>query len=227
MAGGTVGPPSAPRSVSAESDIDSRVPAAIYARVSLADEEDPKKQNPENQLIPLRAHYSKHFRIVAEYVDRESAWRDVDRPAFEKMLQDAETGKFKVVLVWAFDRLQRRGIKATFDLLDRLARCGVIVQSYTEPLEALPPGPMRDFFLAAKAVLAQFESEAISRRTKAGIERRRAAGLPIGRPKGSKNKLPYVRRRRAAPSASRGDIKAVEDYLRSFGKGDLEDLPAL
>lgn len=160
--------------------------------------------------------------MVREYVDKESAWRDKVRPEFERMLEDAARRDFKAVVVWAYDRLQRKGVGPTFSLLDRLAGMGVMVYSYTEPVDSLPPGPMRDIFISVKAAVAQMESEAISRRTKAGIERHRAAGGRHGRPKGSRDILPRIGPKRIKKlGITPEEDREMTLYLRNIhaGKG--------
>ena len=61
--------------------------------------------------------------------------------------------------------------------------CDVISyqEAFTETISTSPE--MRDIFLAVYGWVANMESKKISERTKAGMERARAGGKNVGRPK--------------------------------------------
>ena len=92
-------------------------------------------------------------------------------------------------MIWSLDRLSRRGIRGTFDLLERLTKAGVHVLSYQEEFTTSMADPMiRELMLSLLAWVAGMESKRLSERTIAGIERSRADGGAHGRPKGSMDK---------------------------------------
>jgi DNA invertase Pin-like site-specific DNA recombinase len=147
---------------------------AIYARVST----DNKGQDPENQLLQLRAI---GYVVVREYVDRESGAKGTDqRKQFGRLFADAARREFDMVLVW----FTRNGMAATVVDLQRLNSYGVSFSfhSYSEPHLSTDNELVRDVLLAVLASLAKLEREKISQRTKAGLERARAKGERLGRP---------------------------------------------
>jgi DNA invertase Pin-like site-specific DNA recombinase len=152
---------------------------ALYARVST----DDKGQDPENQLPRLREFAAaRGWRIEREYVDQESAalGKAHRRPAFREMLREAWEGGFDVLLFWSLDRFTREGALPTLELLNRLSGSGVKWQSFTEQyLSTL--GVWGDAIVAVLATIARQETIRQSERVKAGIARRRAKGLPVGR----------------------------------------------
>ena len=76
--------------------------AVIYGRVSKNDE----SQDPMNQLKPLRDYANAlQAEIVGEYVDLTSGGGSADRVNFLRMLDDADKGKFDLVLIWALDEV--------------------------------------------------------------------------------------------------------------------------
>jgi hypothetical protein len=86
----------------------------------------------------------------------------------------------------------RRCMAATVAHLQRLASHGVAFRSFTEEYLSTENELVRNVLLAVLASLAKLEREKISQRTKAGLERARAAGKPLGRPKfsdGGREKL--------------------------------------
>jgi DNA invertase Pin-like site-specific DNA recombinase len=97
-----------------------------------------------------------------------------------------------VLLVWALDRLTRQGIRALLGLIERFDQAGVRIVSLREPwLDTL--GQTRDLVLAVLAWVAQMESDRHAERVRAGLDKRRAAGLPVGRQPGAVDKAPRKR----------------------------------
>jgi len=153
----------------------------IYARVST----DDKGQDPENQLRQLRAWCGHMGHTVArEYVEQQNGGKGIEyRRQLDRMFADAARREFDLLLVWSLDRLSREGMAATVGHLQRLGSHGVIFRSFTEQHLATDNELVRDVLLAVLASLAKVEREKISQRTKAGLERARAMGKHIGRPK--------------------------------------------
>ena len=146
---------------------------AIYARVSTAD----KGRDPENQLRQLRDWCRRMgYPIVREYVERENGGKGVEyRKQLAAMFAGAARRDFDLLLVWSLDRFSREGMAATIGHLQRLASHGVGFRSYTEEHLSTDNELVRNILLATLASLAKLEREKISQRTKAGLERARAA----------------------------------------------------
>ncbi len=154
---------------------------AVYLRVS----KDDGSQDPENQILQLREFCERWegHELVAEYVDRESGRKGRrERRDFDRMFADAAARRFDVLLIWALDRFSREGIRKTLAYLERLDQCGVAFKSYTEPFLDTDNELLAHIVLAVTSYYAQLEAMRISDRTKAGLERARAAGKVIGRP---------------------------------------------
>ena len=154
---------------------------AIYARVSTGD----KGQDPENQLRQLRGWCQRMGHpIVREYVEHENGGRGVEyRKQLAAMFAAAARRDFDLLLVWSLDRFSREGMAATISHLQRLASHGVGFRSFTEEHLSTENELVRNILLATLASLAKLEREKISQRTKAGLERARAKGMVLGRPK--------------------------------------------
>ena len=76
--------------------------------------------------------------MVAVYRNLQSAWSDKERPDFERMLRDAASGAFDVLLVWKFDRLARSVL--TFERAVRgLTGCGIEFASLSESVDTTTP----------------------------------------------------------------------------------------
>src|SRR5437868_4753375 len=150
--------------------------AALYCRVSTAE------QNNENQLLQLRRFAeSQGWVIVAEYTDEVSgAKSEKDRPAFREMFATASRREFDVLLFWSLDRLSREGVLPTLHYLNRLSNYGIKWRSFSEQyIDSC--GVFADAVISIMAVIARQENIRRSERTRAGLERARAQGRPLGR----------------------------------------------
>jgi DNA invertase Pin-like site-specific DNA recombinase len=156
---------------------------AIYCRVSKSDE----SQNPENQLVPLRKFAETlNYKVVREYVDYASGGNS-NRPQFQQMLKDAQQHKFEVILIWALDRFSREGILNTLGYLKTLRQANVGLKSLQESWVDTTDLGMGELLIAILSWVADQERKRIIERTKAGLERAKANGKVLGRPKGAKD----------------------------------------
>ena len=162
--------------------------AAIWSRVS-SDE-----QECENQVLQLRAFAERrNLEIVSIYRVEQSGFRGEHRHALDRVMAEARSRRFSVLLVWSLDRLSREGPLATLQLMDRFARLDVHVVSLQEPWTEVG-SELRDLLLALVGWVARYESQRRSERTRAGLQRAVAEGKRLGRPPGSKDRR---RRRRS------------------------------
>jgi DNA invertase Pin-like site-specific DNA recombinase len=170
---------------------------AIWARVSTSD------QHAENQLNVLRQWAADlGLDVAAEFITEDSAWEDglangkgADFEAQRsEMLAGVRRGKYGVVLIWAIDRLSRKGSEDMIRYLRLLAENGADVRSDQESWLNTSDPMTRELLVGIFATLAKYESTRRSERIKAGLARRKAEGLPVGgRKLGAKN-----RKRRAS-----------------------------
>ncbi len=162
--------------------------AALYLRVST------DKQEAENQRAALERFAAAHDYDVIQIYEDVASGLDPGRNAFNRMMKDARVRRrrdWDVLLFWAWDRITRRGIQATFSIMKRMEQTGIEWESLQEPfLSSVAPAAMRELLAAIIGWVAEQESRMISKRTKAAIARRRALGQPWGRPPGAKDKKP-------------------------------------
>ena len=89
-------------------------------------------------------------------------------------------------MVWRYDRFAR-STQALVNALKEFKNLGIDFISYQENIDTTTPTGELIFHVMAS--LAQFESALISERVKAGMQRAKAQGKNISRPKLAKNKL--------------------------------------
>lgn len=148
--------------------------AALYLRVSTGMQTIENQRAGVEHLAAARGH-----EIVDVFQEQVSA--TARRPEYERMMNAARRGKFRVLIIWALDRFGRSmdgNLRAVLEL-DRL---GIQIISLSEPwLDT--GGPVRDLLVAIFSWVAQQERARLIERTNAGLARARAAGKVIGRPR--------------------------------------------
>jgi DNA invertase Pin-like site-specific DNA recombinase len=148
--------------------------AAVYARVSTFDQE------PENQLAELRRYTGARGWTADEYVDKGISGAKDRRPALDCLLVGARRRRFDVLVCWRLDRLGRN-LRHLITLLEELQALGIAFVSLNEGIDATTPaGKLQMHILGA---IAEFERARIAERVKAGLQRARAQGKRLGRPR--------------------------------------------
>lgn len=181
---------------------------AIYARVSTKD----GSQDVQNQIDQLlRFAQSQNWHVETIYTDQASGSKS-DRDAFQKMFAAASRREFDVLLFWSLDRLSREGVVQTLNYLERLTSYGIHYRSFTEQyLDST--GIFKEAVIGILAAIAKQERVRIRERTMAGLERARAKGKTLGRPRFSdeypKKALQIIRLREQGKSL-RQIAKAME-----------------
>ena len=148
--------------------------AAAYARVSTG------KQDLEVQLEEIRQFAArKGWTLVATYADVASGARE-DRIDFRRLLADAAKGKLEVVIVQRFDRAAR-SVKQLVETLEHLRRCRASFVSLKEDVDTSTPAG--ELIFHVMAAIGQFERALIGDRIRSGLERAKALGKVVGRPR--------------------------------------------
>ncbi len=158
---------------------------ALYARVST------NGQDPETQLLALR-DYSKArgLEVFSEYVDVGISGSKDSRPALNRLMADARKRRFDAVLVARFDRFARstRHLVLALEEFDAL---GVDFISLSESIDTSTP--MGRMVYTVIAAVAELERSLIRERVIMGLQRAKAQGKKLGRPKVKANEAQLVR----------------------------------
>lgn len=153
--------------------------AALYARVSTRN----GHQDPEVQLMALRQVAERAgWTVIEEYVDNGisgAKGRD-KRPAFDRLCRDATRRKFDVIMAWSVDRLGR-SLQDLISFLGDVHSQGVDLYLDRQGVDTTTPGGKALFQMMG--VFAEFERAIIRERIYARLEKARAKGSRLGRPK--------------------------------------------
>jgi DNA invertase Pin-like site-specific DNA recombinase len=176
------------------------IPAAAWFRVSSG------HQEADNQ-VPDMEHFAGHhgYEIGPRYEVTDTPWKNGGGKEYQRILKqalaDAHAGRFKVLIVWALDRIVRDdegGAEAALRIMRQFRQAGVMVVSVKESW-LNGPREVQDVLVAFAGWMAERESARRSERIRTGLGRRRAEGLPVGRQPGAIDK---AKRKRAGYVAS-------------------------
>jgi DNA invertase Pin-like site-specific DNA recombinase len=181
--------------------------AALYVRVST------DGQTVDNQRLALEAVCEQRgWQVVEVYADNgvSGAKGRNQRPGLDALLKDASRGRFNVVLAWALDRLGR-SLLDLLDTLSELETVGVALVLHQQAIDTTTAAG-RMFFQVTGA-FAEFERAMIRSRVKAGLERAKARGVRLGRPRTGAKVEAVIRARLA-----RGD--GIKKVAKALGVGN-------
>ena len=151
--------------------------AAIYVRVSTG------QQTTENQEAALIKLAEKAGWEVSEiYRDHgvSGAKKRSERPAFNKMQNDAVQRRFDIILAWSVDRLGR-SLQDLVEFLTEMHSLEVDLVLHQQGLDTTTPAGKAMFQMMG--VFAEFERAIIKDRVNAGLQRAKENGVKLGRPK--------------------------------------------
>jgi len=152
---------------------------ALYARVSTKNSQDP-----ETQLLALREYAkARELEVFSEYVDVGISGSKDSRPALNQLMEDARKRRFDAVLVARFDRFAR-STRHLVLALEEFNALGVDFISLSECIDTSTP--MGKMVYTVIAAVAELERSLIRERVIMGLQRAKAQGKRLGRPRGSK-----------------------------------------
>jgi DNA invertase Pin-like site-specific DNA recombinase len=150
--------------------------AALYARVSTTNGQDPTMQTRELKEYCER----RGWKIAGEYVDAGISGAREKRPELDRLMADAHRRRFDAIVVWKFDRFAR-SVSHLLRALETFKALGIEFVSLSEQVDtSTPTGRMIFTVLGA---VAELERSLIAERVRAGLRNARAKGKRLGRPK--------------------------------------------
>jgi len=115
-----------------EEEMNEKKRAAIYVRVSTAEQET------DMQEAELREYCERRGWSFVVYRDKGQSGAKQDRPALNSLLGDLRKRKFDVVVVWALDRLAR-SLKQLLTISEECRSLGVDLVSLKQNFDTTLP----------------------------------------------------------------------------------------
>jgi DNA invertase Pin-like site-specific DNA recombinase len=163
--------------------------AALYVRVSTAD----RGQTVENQLQPLQEAAGRlGWTIVGVFRDEgiSGSWGRQKRPGLDALLKGVARKEFDIVAAWSVCRLGR-SLSDLIGLLGELRSRDIDLYLHQQALDTSTPSGRMLFGMLG--VFSEFERAMIRDRVMAGLDRARASGKRLGRPRTTPFKIGRIR----------------------------------
>ena len=152
---------------------------AIYSRVSTHDQ-DEQLQVPRLRDFCNRLGYE----IYKEYSDVASG-KNANRPGWKALQSDARRGEFEAIIVVKLDRIMR-SLAQLLDVLQDFEKRRISIITLDQGTIDMSSANSR-LQISIIAMVAQWEREIISERTKEALRAKKARGEVLGRPSANFN----------------------------------------
>ncbi len=201
-----------------------KIRAALYARVSTTNGQDPEMQVRELREYCRRRRWA----VAREYVDVGISGTKAKRPELDRLMADAQRRRLDAVVVWRFDRFAR-SVSHLLRALENFRALGVEFVSLSEQVDtSTPTGKMVFTVLGA---VAELERSLIVERVRAGLRNARAKGKRLGRPRKALdlNRIALLRAEGASWRAvgARLGVSPATAYIASKGRLEIPKKAAL
>lgn len=152
---------------------DYKMKVAIYSRVSTHDQDE------QLQVPRLREFCSRlGYEIIQEYSD-EASGKNANRPGWKALLSDARRGEFEAVIVTKLDRVMR-SLMQLLDVLQEFEKRRISIITLDQGTIDMSSANSR-LQIGIIAMVAEWEREIISERTKEALQAKKARGVVLGR----------------------------------------------
>ena len=154
--------------------MNSKRKVAIYSRVSTLHQAE--EGYSIGQQIEALTKYCQAMGwvIYDNYSDGGFSGGKLERPAMQKMIQDAKDGKFDTVVVYKLDRLSRNVRDTLYLVKDVFNANNVDFVSLQENIDT--KSAMGNLFITLLSAIAEFEREQIKERMQLGVKGRAKSG---------------------------------------------------
>lgn len=158
---------------------DKKFVVGLYPRVSTEDQFRNGHSLDEQKERMLKLCDYKNYEVYKVYEDAGISAKNMNRPAFQEMIQDIKDGKINKIIVYKLDRLTR-SIKDLEEICTFLEDNNCSLESMCEDINTSTANGK--FFIRMLTILAQLEIERTSERTKFGMVGAVKKGHFVGRP---------------------------------------------
>ncbi|SHK57258.1 recombinase family protein [Hespellia stercorisuis] len=163
----------------------------VYYRLSLSDEDINEKKKESNSIANqrktiqmfLETHPEWKHEEIEEYIDDGFTGTSMERPAFQRMMQDVRNNQIKTIIVKDFSRFARDYIEAG-DYIERIFPfMGVrfiSINDYYDSESTIEDNGMKNFEMVVKNIVNTAYSRDISAKISATDRTKQKQGLYLG-----------------------------------------------
>lgn len=152
--------------------------AALYIRVSTEDQaKRGASVDAQKEFLEDWAG-REEFEIYDTYIDDGYSGSTLDRPALQRLINDAEQGRFQVILCYHNDRLSR-DTRDALGITQELLKHGVRFRFSNLDVDITTPEG--ELFFTLQAGFATYFRKDLARKTKFGMQKLKRQGYWVGR----------------------------------------------
>jgi len=151
-----------------------------YCRVSTHEQAD-KGLSLKNQAEKIRQYCKlKDIELVETIEDAGESAKNLDRPGMQQIIKGCSGGEFDIVVIYKLDRLTRKVRDLGYLIEDIFERNGVQFASLKESFDTSTANGK--LFMNILGVVAQWERDIISERTRDVLQSKKSKGERLGPP---------------------------------------------
>lgn len=188
---------------------EAKIPAAIYGRLSVEDEEKEESMETQIALVQDYINRSSELSYVDTYFDNGFTGTNFKRPAFTRLMNDVRQKKIKCIVVKDLSRFGRNYLEAGYYIETVFPFLGIRLIAVTDNFDSTRKEDMESLALPIRNMVNAMYAKDISKKIWTSLQRKKEAGYAVG------NDAPYADY--VAGVVDSEDYQLIrEDYSRQY-----------
>lgn len=164
---------------------EAKIPAAIYGRLSVEDEEKEESMETQIALVQDYINRSSELSYVDTYFDNGFTGTNFKRPAFTRLMNDVRQKKIKCIVVKDLSRFGRNYLEAGYYIETVFPFLGIRLIAVTDNFDSTRKEDMESLALPIRNMVNAMYAKDISKKIWTSLQRKKEAGYAVG------NDAPY------------------------------------
>ena len=164
---------------------EAKMPAAIYGRLSVEDEETEECMETQIALVQDYINRSRELSYVDTYFDNGFTGTNFKRPAFTRLMNDVRQKKIKCIVVKDLSRFGRNYLEAGYYIETVFPFLGIRLIAVTDNFDSTRKEDMESLALPIRNMVNAMYAKDISKKIWTSLQRKKEAGYAVG------NDAPY------------------------------------
>ena len=197
---------------------EAKIPAAIYGRLSVEDEEKEESMETQIALVQDYINRSRELSYVDTYFDNGFTGTNFKRPAFTRLMNDVRQKKIKCIVVKDLSRFGRNYLEAGYYIETVFPFLGVRLIAVTDNFDSNRKEDMESLALPIRNMVNAMYAKDISKKIWTSLQRKKEAGYAVG------NDAPYGYIRNSVTKRNEIDPEAAF-YVQLIFQWELMGVP--
>lgn len=164
---------------------EAKIPAAIYGRLSVEDDEKEESMETQIALVQDYINRSRELSYVDTYFDNGFTGTNFKRPAFTRLMNDVRQKKIKCIVVKDLSRFGRNYLEAGYYIETVFPFLGIRLIAVTDNFDSTRTEDMESLALPIRNMVNAMYAKDISKKIWTSLQRKKKAGYAVG------NDAPY------------------------------------